>query len=124
MNTTELLAPSEVTPDFKAPPRVIEDKEGWEQLRRAKLGPCRCCGKTGWPLGLHHIVPKSQLGDDLPWNLVPLCGSGSEGCHGLVENRDAEARSAVRESLTEAEVAYVAGKRGLEWLDVNYARLP
>lgn len=106
--------------DFKQPSRVIADRDDWEILRRHKLGPCRVCGKRSWPLGLHHLVPRSQGGDDVPWNLVPLCGSGTDGCHGKVENRDTVARHELRKNLTDSEVGYIVGKKGLEWLRQAY----
>lgn len=106
-------------PNFKAPPRVIADTLDWEQLRRAKLGPCRVCGST-WLPQLHHLVPRGRAGaaggDDLAWNLVPLC----RDCHGDVEARDFVARHRLAQSLTDGEVGYIVGKRGLEWLSIHY----
>jgi hypothetical protein len=32
----------------------------------------------------HHLIGKAQSGDDVEANLVPLCGSGSHGCHGAL----------------------------------------
>jgi hypothetical protein len=32
----------------------------------------------------HHLLGKGQSGDDDPANLIPLCGSGSTGCHGAL----------------------------------------
>lgn len=45
---------------------------------------CAICGNTG-VLSLHHISNKPR--DDLEGNLVMLCGSGTTGCHGLVESQ-------------------------------------
>lgn len=108
-----------VRTDWKQPPRVIADKRDWEVLRSEKLGPCRCCGNT-YGVSLHHLVPRSQGGDDLPWNLVPLCGSGTSGHHGKVEARDKISRHELRKSLTDGELGYIVGKKGLEWLAGAY----
>lgn len=105
--------------DFKAPSRIIEDKEGWEQLRRIKLAPCRVCGET-WLPTLHHLVPRSLGGDDVPDNLVPVCGHGTRGCHGLIEAHDPETLARLRAALTTAEAAYVLRKKGLPFLDRYY----
>lgn len=106
-------------PYFRAPRREIADKEGWEILRRAKGGPCRLCN-TGFGVSLHHLVPRSLGGDDLPWNLVSLCGSGTTGCHGLVEARDPVTLAKLRAALEEPEIAYIAGKKGLAFLHRYY----
>lgn len=94
----------------------------WRGLRRRKLGPCRCCGKREPQhlVTLHHLVPKSLGGDDCDANVVPLCGTGTTGCHGLVENFDLVARSKLRASLLPPEVAYVEGKKGAAFLDRYY----
>ena len=44
---------------------------------------CVICG--GIDISIHHILPRGQGGDDVWENLVPLCGSGTTGCHGGVE---------------------------------------
>ena len=46
---------------------------------------CALCGKTGH-LSLHHINKHPR--DDIRGNLVMLCGSGTTGCHGLIEDHD------------------------------------
>ncbi len=46
-------------------------------------GPaCLVCGSV--PVNAAHVVPRGApwFGDDVDVNLVPLCGSGSHGCHG------------------------------------------
>lgn len=44
---------------------------------------CVICGSIN--ISIHHILPRSQGGDDVWENLVPLCGDGTTGCHGGVE---------------------------------------
>lgn len=76
---------------------------------------CAACGKpsaTG-----HHVIPKAPplLGDDVIENIVPLCGSGTTGCHGLIENEDAATRKAVGKWISERRpdlIAYVREKLG------------
>ena len=44
---------------------------------------CVICGEID--ISIHHVLPRGQGGDDVWENLVPLCGSGTTGCHGGVE---------------------------------------
>ena len=48
-------------------------------------GACERCAKEGG-LTLHHRKKRSQGGDWTPQNCVMLCGSGTTGCHGWVED--------------------------------------
>lgn len=54
---------------------------------------CATCPKpsaTG-----HHLLARGApyFGDDVPANIVALCGSGTTGCHGLIENEDSITRA-------------------------------
>lgn len=91
--------------------RKVASPKMWQAIIAAKRGPCRVCGS---PLrsSYHHLVPRSIGGDDVPANIVPLCGDGTHGCHGKVEMRQAVALAVVAESLSDAEYAYVVGKLG------------
>jgi hypothetical protein len=54
---------------------------------------CSCCEEpsaTG-----HHVLSRSLGGDDIQANLAAVCGSGTTGCHGLLENADPAARAAL-----------------------------
>ena len=107
--------------DPKPAKRKVANRDEWMMIRATKYGPCRVCGGMRfYPMGLHHIVPRSQSGDDVPENLVPLCGTGTMGCHGEVENRDKSARAKLRASLTPEEEAYVRERKGAAWLTRNY----
>lgn len=66
------------------PPSRVEDPA---LLRRLHLvwKECVLCGKVS-PLSLHHVSKHPR--DDLEANLLMICGSGTTGCHGLVEARD------------------------------------
>ena len=62
---------------------------------------CVICG--GIDISIHHILPRGQGGDDVWENLVPLCGSGTTGCHGGVEGG--------LDSVTHALGRYVLAER-------------
>lgn len=66
-----------------------------ELVRWRDRDRCRRCGATTWQI--HHRKPRGMGGsrDPLindPSNLVLLCGSGTTGCHGWVEQHRTEAR--------------------------------
>lgn len=109
-------------PDPKPEPRIIDPEAG-----RAKVlleGRCRLCDLgPWWKLSRHHLVPTGQGGDDLDCNIVPLCGHGTVGCHGLVEH-SMIARSLLRPRLTLDEWAYVVGKVGLGRAEARYPATP
>ena len=71
----------------------------------------------------HHIVPRSLGGDDVTDNLIPLCGSGSVGCHGLIEDHGPgwrECAQRVRTRFQPEELRYVLEKKGDVWLNETY----
>jgi hypothetical protein len=63
------------------------------QVLHLRWRSCALCGEVWQRLSLHHVIPRSAAGDDVIENLVMLCGSGTTGCHGMVEAGDAEARA-------------------------------
>lgn len=89
------------------------------EIREKKCQECRLCG-TGRNVNAHHLIPRSQLGIWTESNVVGLCGSGTTGCHGLVEARDPAASYLLRARLTDAEYSYVLTKMGEGWLDRRY----
>lgn len=71
------------------------DVDTREKVRWRDKDRCRRCGKSTWQI--HHRKPRGMGGtrDPLvnsPANLVLLCGSGTTGCHGWVEQHRTEAR--------------------------------
>jgi 5-methylcytosine-specific restriction endonuclease McrA len=102
--------PSERTRSF----RQVATLAQWRRIRAEKFDglACRLCDSPASAAGLHHILPRSLGGDDTGANVVRLCGSGTTGCHGLVESRDQAALSGLASSLTDAEYAYIVGKLG------------
>lgn len=84
---------------------------------------CAACSRPAG--GAHHVIPRSEGGDDVPGNIVGLCGSGTSDCHGawhgnpyviLGMRRDAEwVRRRVGHELRERRrdvLAYVCEKLG------------
>lgn len=125
--------------DFKKPPRYKATPEEWVKLREEKLGPCRVCGKpngrglsvyparhwneSGLESTLHHILSKSLGGDDTADNLAPVCGSGTTGCHGLIEAHDRAACAVFGRSLTGRERGYVLVKKNADFLARRYGQV-
>jgi hypothetical protein len=51
-----------------------------KRVRSRDKGRCRCCGiRSG--LHVHHIVYRSQGGDDAEWNLITLCHHCHDSIH-------------------------------------------
>lgn len=86
-------------------------------IRRAKFDnhACRVCGSPDNG-ELHHLVPRSQRGDDIPDNLVRLCLL----CHALIEARDDTTAMKLGLLLTEAERNYVIKRKGAYYLANRY----
>lgn len=103
---------------FKPPKRILDPRAG-----RAKcLSPdseCRICQRRRG-LERHHLVPRSQGGDDVEQNLVPLCGTFEAECHRRVTENEPAALAALRAALWPEEEAYVAAKMGASYLDRRY----
>jgi hypothetical protein len=109
-------------PDWKPPARV-RDPQLLRALHR-KWMECALCGETyaRVRLSLHHVHKHPR--DDLEANLVMLCGSGTTGCHGLIEAHDR--RTCVKLAIYLIEdrldtMAYLGEKLGgvtavAEWL--------
>ena len=74
--------------------------------------PCGKPSATG-----HHVVARGRGGDDVLANILPLCGSGTTGCHGLIENEDVKTRKMIGKWIKlhrPDTIAYVQGKMGRE----------
>lgn len=68
------------TPDPK-PPKRIKDTDLMRRLHLEYAGePCqRCEMRPG--VALHHVIPRSQSGDDDRRNLEWLCGTCHDAAH-------------------------------------------
>ncbi len=102
-------------PDPKPDARHVATREEWADIARQKAGPCRVCGSL-YGIELHHLVNRSQRGDDTANNVIPLC----QGCHRQVTNRDHAVVHLVRASLTVEEEMYCVHKKSQWWLDDTY----
>jgi len=68
-----------------------------EKVRARANEKCERCGSSEslrW--SLHHRIPRGMGGSkdprlNLPSNIIFLCGSGTEGCHGWIESHREEA---------------------------------
>lgn len=125
-----------MTADPRPAKRVKDRDAGREKVRRE--GRCRVCGRvpSGHPLDSlqrMHLVPKGLGGDDVDENIVPGCGSGTTGCHGMLTSARedphhpagltvAQARERLLLALLPEERAYAAGKRYEDWLDSYYGK--
>jgi len=86
--------------DPKPPKRIIDTDAG---PRKLALDPvCRGCGRRA--SDAHHILLRSQRGDDVEDNIMPLCHL----CH--IAYHDGRLRSL---KLTDSERLYLADKLGV-----------
>jgi len=110
-------------------PRPIRRRKSKDAGRRKCLSPeseCRLCGVRRH-LERHHLVPRSQGGDDVDENLVPLCGphhagglSMLAGCHRRITENEPAALELLRGRLWPEEEIYVAHRKGWAWLEQRY----
>lgn len=71
------------------PTKRKKDKKVMADLH-AKGVFCVLCDEPG---SLHHLLSRgARSGDDVAANLIPLCGHGSAGHHGLYHNSDERTR--------------------------------
>jgi len=105
-------------PDPK-PVKRIKDKAVMKRLHTRGV-ICVLCGNKA---SLHHIYPKGQGGDDVESNLIGLCGDGTSGHHGLIEDGDVVTRISLGAYLFLERpdfMFYIQGKigeeAGREWL--------
>jgi hypothetical protein len=120
-------APRQVEPRPKPQRRLKATSAQWDEIREG-FAPATCvhCGLAAQ--SLHHIVPKSQGGDDVPENLAPVCGDGTRGCHGLIESHASgweRVAASIRPYvlLNRPRCAYVIGKIGWDRFNARYPML-
>jgi hypothetical protein len=94
-------------------PKVFRSEEAGE----LRAQPCRAC-KERAGRELHHLVPRSQRGDDVIENLVGICTE----CHDKLHRGLQSVRIylAIGETLRVREIAYVLEKKGAGWLEQRY----
>lgn len=72
-------------PDVKPRPRVKDPRaSARKRIADPWCRPCRRLGVFVAATNCHHLLGKGQGGDDVEDNLIPICGSGSTGCHGAI----------------------------------------
>lgn len=76
-----------MSPDPKPAARIVDKDAQPLDATPLRLG-CPLCHRQHVTLSRHHVVPKGQGGDDLPENLVWVCGHGTAGCHGVLTHRN------------------------------------
>lgn len=95
-------------PDPKPLKRIRATADEWAEIAEAKQGPCRICrrvesnGSVHSRIELHHLIRRSQGGDDVAENIIPLCGE----CHTKLH-----AGNAGMLRLLPSEVAYMRSRR-------------
>lgn len=115
---------SHAHPDPKPQRRLRASQDAWRGIREEFHGQvCVACG-LGDLLELHHVVPRSQSGDDTAANLVPLCRS----CHTRFEAHSSgweRVAAAVRVYVltNRPRCVYVVGKIGWDRFNARYPLL-
>ncbi len=111
-------------PDPKAGPkerkqtRVVDRSMTTKSCLEWRECPCGKPSATG-----HHVIARGAgkaAGDDVLANIVPHCGSGTTGCHGLIENNDEKARRRLGRWIAEHRhdtIRYCREKLGREAAD-------
>jgi hypothetical protein len=109
-----------MTADPKAPARIV-DRQAWKAaVKREPL--CVICFDMP-SQSAHHILKRSQRGDDVAANLVGVCGDGTRGCHGRLEAEDEVARKLLGEYVAMERddfVDYLIVKLGGPWPAVSF----
>lgn len=101
---------------------------------------CEMCGRTlgrirGVDWSVQHRVPRGMGGSRAHWinsavNLLAVCGSGTTGCHGLIESRRADAvvNGWLIQHRAHPSAVAVLIERGSRWVyltsDGRYADAP
>jgi hypothetical protein len=111
--------------DWVAKPKLkVEDEVRFTVLARAFYRCERCeGGATAFGFSVHHRLPRGMGGSKnknlhKPANLIVLCGSGVDGCHGWVESNREQARQdgyLLYRIDNASEIPFI-DNRGVAWL--------
>jgi len=100
--------------------RKVASPKQWQAIVAAKHGPCRCSPlPPPWcvfPIQFHHLVSREDGGDDVPDNIVPICGQHHEHVH----HRRAVSVRLLLASLSDAEYAYMIERGGEDYPERAY----
>jgi hypothetical protein len=89
--------------------RAKRDEDRWCRSHRA-------WGDFVIATNCHHVLGKAQGGDDVVDNLIPICGSGSAGCHGALHGNPFVSEGMRRNST---DVRFAIGRR-IRYPEVMY----
>lgn len=95
--------------------RKIASPKQWQAIINAKQGTCRVCNTREGTMS-HHLVFRSDFGDDTPDNIVPLC----DQCHAKVHARRGTACADLLVSLSDAEYSYMIDRAGEDYPERAY----
>lgn len=104
-------------PDPKPRKREIHAGVGMALVRA--LTRCQLCGARTLALDPHHLVPRSQGGDDVQPNFAALC-IFPPACHRRITENDPDALRQLRASLDPLQLAYILERKDAAWLDRRY----
>jgi hypothetical protein len=113
-------AQRQVEPHPRPPKRLRASGAQEKKIRAAfEFACCTACGMR--PVERHHVVPRSQSGDDVIENLCPLC----HGCHTKLEGHESgweRIAAAVRVYVltNRPRCVYVIGKIGWDRFNKRY----
>lgn len=71
--------------------------ENTKALEECKLKPCLVCGRG--EADPHHLKSRGAGGDDVEWNLIPLCRNCHTAIHKMGLTTFAKTQSVVKEFL-------------------------
>jgi len=80
--------------------RRVASPKDWQRIAAEKQGPCRVCDAPP-PNDLAHLIPRSQGGPDVEFNIAPLCRRD----HAAFDARDPGTVLMVLAGLTDDEYA-------------------
>jgi len=98
--------------------RKVASPKQWQAIIAGKGTTCRLAGEwaQGGAVEYHHLVSRQDGGDDVPDNIVPLCGN----CHRMITTREAEHTRSLLANLTDDEYAYAVTKGGEDFFERAY----
>lgn len=101
-------------PDQKAESRIVDRSATTRAL--LTYPECAACGHAA--SNGHHVIPigRGATGDDVVENVVGLCGTGTERCHGAFHGNPYEAEVYLIDDGLGPDVRYGKQRRDREWV--------
>lgn len=97
--------------------RKVASAKQWEKLWDEKRGPCRACSfRAPQAIDPHHLVFRSDGGDDVAANIVPICRQ----CHDALHQRSPAIGRLLLTRLSDAEYAYMIQRGGEDYPERAY----